>query len=341
MSKKFVRKIIGVKTIQNLRDYTNEVGDIILKDGIHGYLRTEDEYKPITYPIIWDYGTGKGHESRSDMHVNAKGIHKLDTKNKTSASYDLENEHIVSQVKIDRDNDNDDRYTELTSDISKGTVMNDAYVGKTQVHENIDTTSYNLQYVTEDATFDANTKRFKINISASEQIETDVYTKNNNIKMYSDVFHLNIQTNPSDINAGNAASFAINLDSSPNQRLSSNYGSTYNEITQSDNNFELTHNIESYIKIKSGDNSNALILGSESDSRNGLIMFIANGKELDFYVIYNESNNDYKFGIAGDPVLTNAFRDAIDALLGFTTTINGLKQRISSLESRVTSLENR
>ncbi len=89
MAKEFVRKILNVSTIQNLRDWTNCLGDIILKDGIYAYIRVEGEYKPISYPMIWDYDVPQDKKSFSDHDVNRTGIHNKDKKYATISQHDL------------------------------------------------------------------------------------------------------------------------------------------------------------------------------------------------------------------------------------------------------------
>ena len=95
MAKEFVRKILNVSTIQNLRDWTNCLGDIILKDGIYAYIRVEGEYKPISYPMIYDYQLPKQKWVHSDFYQDKYGVHGLDRLDNTIKEYNLTDGEIV------------------------------------------------------------------------------------------------------------------------------------------------------------------------------------------------------------------------------------------------------
>lgn len=334
MSKKFVRKIIGVKSIQNLRDYTNEIGDIVIKDGIHGYLRTEDEYKPITYPVIWDYGVDPDDKSRSDMHVNASGIHKLDTKKDTSSKYDLTDRSIKEQWQLKDDH----------VDISSSKQLSDYGIYKyddvnqSALHEQLEPQSYYKEIhvaanpisseatsINSDYNHNINTQNYEDAVDCSKQ-----YERRFTVKL--DAGYLMEHTWADNNGYGYEVSF-----------------STKGDLKELVNNNCTTITLSQYtdqqcgVVIHSNGVDDGITMGSRYyDSKNtGMIEFKANKKKLDFISWYNPDTSTYDFKIQGDTELLTKFVATIDNLLGFTSTINGLKQRISSLESRVTSLENR
>lgn len=334
MSKKFVRKIIGVKSIQNLRDYTNEIGDIVIKDGIHGYLRTEDEYKPITYPVIWDYGVDPDDKSRSDMHVNASGIHKLDTKKDTSSKYDLTDRNIREQWRLKDD------YVDISSEknLSDYGIYKYDDVNQSALHEQLEPQSYYREIHV------ASNPISSESISINSDYNHSIHTQN-----YEDAIDCRTQYE---------RRFTVKLDAGYLMEHiwadSNGYGYDVSYSVRGDlkglvNNNGTIITLSQYtgqqcgIIINSNDVDNGMMITSRSyDAHNtGIIEFKANDKKLDFISWYNPDNSSYDFKIQGDTELLSKFVTTIDNLLGFTTTINGLKQRISSLESRVTSLENR
>lgn len=334
MSKKFVRKIIGVKSIQNLRDYTNEIGDIVIKDGIHGYLRTEDEYKPITYPVIWDYGVDPEDKSRSDMHVNASGIHKLDTKKDTSSKYDLTDRNIKEQWQLKDD------YVDISSSkqLSDYGIYKYDDVNESSLHEQLEPQSYRKEI--DIATNPKSNETVLIDIDYNHTIRTQNY---------------NYAT---DCSAGYDRRYTVKLD--PGYLIEHTWGDkngywrdvTYaarSELLESLGAYGTTITLSQHSLDQCGfvvhsngvDDGIALVGRYYSEKNTGMIEFKANKKKLDFISWYDPSTSSYDFKIQGDDELLSKFVATIDNLLGFTSTINGLKQRISSLESRVTSLENR
>lgn len=334
MSKKFVRKIIGVKSIQNLRDYTNEIGDIVIKDGIHGYLRTEDEYKPITYPVIWDYGVDPEDKSRSDMHVNASGIHKLDTKKDTSNKYDLTDRNIKEQWQLKDDH----------VDISSSKQLSDYGIYKyddvnnSALHEQLEPLAYRKE-------IDVAT-----NPESNESVTIDTnYTHTIRTQNYNDAV---------DCSAGYDRRHTVKLDAGYliehtwgdkngywRDVSYANKGEMLDTVGPFGTSITLSqHSLDNCgVTINSNGNDDGITMGSRYyDRRNtGMIEFESNKKKLDFISWYDSNTSTYDFKIQGDDELLSKFVATIDNLLGFTSTINGLKQRISSLESRVTSLENR
>lgn len=333
MSKKFVRKIIGVKKLQDLRDYTNEIGDIVIKDGIHAYIRTEDEYKPISYPMIWDYGVDSDDKTRADMHVNATGIHALDTKKDTSRQYDLTNENINETKKIVKD----DKTIADTDEITSNGISHTKQVSNSYERESITDVSYEKSItLATDPTFH---EAFNFTDKFMHQVTCAGYSDQISISgKYEKT--ISCYTNDGELMIDHAWTDSYNLF----HNVTMGDGAINCDVGNKDTRLELNNNGNGPITLSAYNNlKNGVMIGSKiyDSSNKGIIEFLVNDKKLQLIAQYDETNNTYDFKIRGDSEIYSKFVTAVDNMLGFTATINGLKQRISSLESRVTSLENR
>lgn len=325
MAKKFVRKIIGVKDIQDLRDFTSEIGDIVIKDGIHAYIHVEDEYKPISYPMIWDYDVPQNKKSRSDKNVNRTGIHDKDTKYSTISQHDL-TDGLISG------------FENVADDPSMINSLNTGYkysIDKNKVNFNYQAGKNFYQWgLTKDSSYfnqinvydsDGNMNRVSTNIS-NGQIQFNATTK--------DVF-LNYSVDDEFLEKviNRSSGYKYTLD------VSKYYSSI--QATNKDN-----KGVFASINDKGADN-NLSYKNAEFDSHvdnehiNKRIYFNdkTNYIEFNFLSIYNGKEFEPDFNITGSDNFINAFKDYMDRFLTITSRINDLQNQINGLSSRISTLE--
>ncbi len=333
MAKEFVRKIVGVKSIQELRDWTNKIGDIIVKDGIHGYLRTEDEYKPITFPMIWDYGVDADKKTRSDYYVNAKGVHQLDTKETAQRKYDLTSTDI-----------NDERSIASTGVLSQWRIMQyqvnhidkfqtgttrQVIVSPNEVRKYIYVNNVNNNYSS------------KLNEIINENMYRKMLKSN---MVYQEIDFKNQYENHI---KGNGVTYDAELSSSDND----GYGDkVLFELWCNRNNVSVVIDETQFIEkhYAGGGDFNALYDFGASDEKGTLLETgveftsknnVANstlrslGKDLTI------TNDNSKITITGDSATVKSFIATLDDMLTITKRFNAVNSRIDNLQQQVNSLQ--
>jgi len=325
MAKKFVRKIIGVKDIQDLRDFTSEIGDIVIKDGIHAYIHVEDEYKPISYPMIWDYDVPQNKKSRSDKNVNRTGIHDKDTKYSTISQHDL-TDGLISG------------FENVADDPSMINSLNTGYkysIDKNKVNYNYQAGKNFYQWgLTKDSSYfnqinvydsDGNMNRISTNIS-NGQIQFNATTK--------DVF-LNYSVDDEFLEKviNRSSGYKYTLD------VSKYYSSI--QATNKDNKgvfASINDNSADYtVSYKNTE------FTSQVDSEHINKCFYFNNRKnsiaFNFLSIHDVSGIQPMFEITGSENFIQAFKKYMDQFLEITTRIDDLQRQINGLSSRISSLE--
>ena len=325
MAKKFVRKIIGVKDIQDLRDFTSEIGDIVIKDGIHAYIHVEDEYKPISYPMIWDYDVPQNKKSRSDKNVNRTGIHDKDTKYSTISQHDL-TDGLISG------------FENVADDPSMINSLNTGYkysIDKNKVNYNYQAGKNFYQWgLTKDSSYfnqinvydsDGNMNRISTNIS-NGQIQFNATTK--------DVF-LNYSVDDEFLEKviNGSSGYKYTLD------VSKYYSSI--QATNKDNKgvfASINDNSADYtVSYKNTE------FTSQVDSEHINKCFYFNNRKnsiaFNFLSIHDVSGIQPMFEITGSENFIQAFKKYMDQFLEITTRIDDLQRQINGLSSRISSLE--
>lgn len=325
MAKEFVRKILNVSTIQNLRDWTNCLGDIILKDGIYAYIRVEGEYKPISYPMIWDYDVPHDKKSFSDHDVNRTGIHNKDKKYATISQHDLTDGLIEG-------------FENVADDPSKINSLNTGYkysIDKNKVFYNFQAgrNFYNWGLTKDSSYFDqinvydsdGNMNRVSTNIS-SGQIQYNITTK--------DVF----------INSSVSDEFLEKvINRTSNYKYTLDVSKYYSSIQLTNKNDK---GVFASINDKGTDN-NLSYQYSEADLHvdnehiNRRIYFNdkTNYIEFNFLSTYNGKEFEPDFNITGSDNFISAYRNYMDKFLSITSRINDLQNQINSLSNRISALE--
>lgn len=333
MAKDFVRKIVGVKSIQELRDWTNKIGDIIVKDGIHGYLRTEDEYKPITFPMIWDYGVDADKKTRSDYYVNAKGVHQLDTKETAQRKYDLTSTDI-----------NDERSIASTGVLSQWRIM------QSQVNH-IDKFKTGT---TRQVTVSPNEVRNYIYVNNVNNNFSSRLTEIINESMYRKLIKSNMVYHQTEFKEqyenhikGNGVTYDAELSSSDNNGLGDRVDI---DLWCNRNNISITLDETQFVeKHYAGDKENNVLYDfGVSDE---------NGKNLETGVEFTSKNNvanstlrslgkdltitndNSKITITGDNATVKSFIATLDDMLTITKRFNAVNSRIDNLQQQVNSLQ--
>lgn len=326
MAKKFVRKIIGVKNIQDLRDFTSEIGDIVIKDGIHAYIHVEDEYKPISYPMIWDYDVPPEKKSRSDKNVNRSGIHTQDSKYATISKHDVTDGAIEGFENVADD-------PSMINSIGTGTqyrIDRNSISKLIQSGENIirGMLSRNSSFTGEIQIFDKNNNKhvgITSNINSGDiQLNTisDTVNITNNVN---DRFYHQVLNNNTDVSSS--------IDISSNSalfKLSNSNGTGING-TANDSNTE--HDI-SFMDTAIND-----VVQSDLMYRN--YSFRNNSNNIRFYIQSDYKGNNFapEFHIDGTEEMVNGYRDMMDSFLSITSRIKDLQEQINSLSSRISALE--
>lgn len=325
MSKKFVRKIIGVKDIQDLRDFTSEIGDIVIKDGIHAYIHVEDEYKPISYPMIWDYGVPKDKKSRSDKYVNKTGIHSKDTK------YSTISKHDVTDGKIEG-------FENVADDPSMINALN---TGRTYTIGNT--------YFNELIQSKKNIISWGLSGDSSFTGEMKIYDNDDN--------PITINTNVADGDIQfNTQSNTVNITSTFDERF---YCKLLNNKTDVSSSIDLSEN-SALFNLTNSDGTGIIGTANDSNTEHDVSFmdtaiddFVQNDLMYRNYSFRNKSNNirfyiqsDYKgttfapeFHIDGTEEMVNGYREMMDSFLSITSRINDLQSQINNLSNRISSLE--
>lgn len=310
MAKEFVRKILNVSTIQNLRDWTNCLGDIILKDGIYAYIRVEGEYKPISFPMIYDYNLPPEKWVHSDFYTDKDGVHGLDRLDNTSKKYDLTDEQIIYLDKIFDSVNNITNYYKTT--INKNRVITTYGSDKNVFNESL--TPY----------------YYERSISVKDNNDTSILSENINSTYYR-----------GNLNTRNIVLIRTATDTIDYQ-LNTNYSKYSIECTSKTE--ELTATVAQYgLQATIKENSLRVIHLAQNSS------YIENltNNNLRFSLLLQNNNlifnylNDgnVKFNISGDNNSIQAYANAYDRLLGLTDKINNLQNQINNLSNRISSLE--
>ena len=325
MAKKFVRKIIGVKDIQDLRDFTSEIGDIVIKDGIHAYIHVEDEYKPISYPMIWDYDVPQNKKSRSDKNVNRTGIHDKDTKYSTISQHDLTDglisgfENVADdpsminslntgyKYSIDK-NKVDFNYRAGKNFYRWGLTKDSSYFNQINIYDSdgnenrVGTNISNGQIV-----YNAITKDLFLNYSVSDEFLEKIFNSTSGYRYTLDVskYYSSIQAT----NKDNKGVFASINDNSA-------------DYTISYKNTEFTSQVDS-------EHINKCFY---FNNRKNSIAF-------NFLSYHDVSGTQAMFEITGSDNFVQAYKKYMDQFLEITSRINDLQNQINNLSSRISSLE--
>lgn len=325
MAKKFVRKDTDIRWIQEIRDFTNDIGDILVKDDRYAYVRTFGEYKPISFPMVWDYkGIPKNEITKSDYFVDKDGVHKLDKKDTTSNQYDLIKDNIDETRTIKDSNGNiinklsyhqDTNYLNLIGNIINHyySLMLDQYGYYVQSQYNgsdINLTRYYNQTNNADelsANYTNFNTNYMYNISKSGLYST-LNTKDNNYKNI--ITNVNLTPSNSDINIANSDG-ANGYNS--NYYLHIDFNNVYIELTLNDNNI--------------------IIMVKPNDIH---ITFMRNS-----IVLYEFGIKNGLFYTDGEPDTINSLKNYYDTLLGVTAKYNDALSKISNLQSQINSLESR
>lgn len=314
MAKEFVRKILNVSTIQNLRDWTNCLGDIILKDGIYAYIRVEGEYKPISYPMIYDYQLPKQKWVHSDFYQDKYGIHGLDRLDNTIKEYNLTDGEIVYNDHILDPSTNISQSKEI--DINKNGIKDRWHSDKNEFTEDLTPWYYDRS----------------INIHDNDDVISNITEQLN-----STTYKKNINTN----NVTVINTVTDNVD----WELNTNYSTCHIECSPKTQ--ELMASVAQYgLQATIKENSLRVIHLAQNSS------YIENLTNNNFrFNLQLQNNNlafEYKFdgtnvnyAITGDTKSYQAYANAYDKLLGLTEKISNLQGQINSLSSRITNLENK
>lgn len=332
MSKAFVRKIVNVKTIQKLRDWTNEVGDIVVKDGIHGYLRTEDEYKPITFPMIWDFEVEPDKKTRSDYYVNAKGVHQLDTKESAQRKYDLTATDI-----------NDERSIASTGVLSQWRIMqsqinhidrfqsgtaNEVVVSPNEVRKYIYVNNVNNKFSS------------KLNEIINENMYRKILKTNMiyNDYQFKEQYESHIDGNSVSLdsvfssgNGGNGDKIDINLWCHRN-----NISLKLNDTQLLEKHYSNDDGIDTLFNFGvSNKDVNKLVTGVEFFDKNGVANSTLRSQGKDLTI----TNNNSKITITGDNDTVKSFIATLDDMLTITKRFNAVNARVDNLQQQVNSLQ--
>lgn len=333
MSKAFVRKIVNVKTIQKLRDWTNEVGDIVVKDGIHGYLRVEDEYKPITFPMIWDFEVDPDKKTRSDYYVNGIGVHKLDTKETAQRKYDLSKNDI-----------NDERLIGTTGAYSQWRLMGSSinHVDKFQSG-----TSRQLKVTPSEIrnALYVNNPSNNYSSKLTEILNENMFRKllNSNMIYLQSEFKEQYENHIK----GKGVTFDTELSSGDEQ---GNGEKVLSDLWCHRNELYLALDKDKFIeKHYSGDNTVNLLIdfgssdengknlnsGSELTTKNDIANYTLRSNKKDLTI----TNNNSKITITGDNDTVKSFIATLDDMLTITKRFNAVNARIDNLQQQVNSLQ--
>lgn len=314
MAKEFVRKILNVSTIQNLRDWTNCLGDIILKDGIYAYIRVEGEYKPISYPMIYDYQLPKQKWVHSDFYQDKYGVHGVDRLDNTKKEYNLTDGEIVYNDSMLDPSTNISQSKE--TDINKNGIKDRRHSDKNEFTEDLTPWYYDRSINIHDDN--------DVISNITEQLNSTTYKKNINTK---NITVINTVTD--------------NVD----WQLNTNYSTCHIECSPKTQ--ELTATVAQYgLQASIKEDSLRVIHLAQNSS------FIENltNNDLRFNLLLQNNNLafDYKFDgtnvnytITGDTKSYQAYANAYDKLLGLTEKISNLQSQINSLSSRISSLESK
>lgn len=327
MAKEFVRKILNVSTIQNLRDWTNCLGDIILKDGIYAYIRVEGEYKPISYPMIWDYDVPQNKKSFSDHDVNRTGIHNKDTKYATISQHDLTDGLIEG-------------FENVADDPSMINSLNTGYkysIDKNKVYYNFQAgKNFRNWGLTKDSSYfdqinvydsDGNMNRVSTNIS-NGQIQYNISTKdvfiNNSVD---DEFLEKV------INRSTNYKYALDVSKyySSIQLTNKNDKGVFASINDNSANYTVSYNNTEFTSQVDSEHINKCFY---FNNRKNSIAF-------NFLSMHDVSGYQPLFEITGSENFIQAFKKYMDQFLEITTRIDNLQRQINNLSNRISSLENK
>lgn len=326
MAKKFVRKIIGVKDIQDLRDFTSEIGDIVIKDGIHAYIHVEDEYKPISYPMIWDYDVPQDKKSRSDKNVNRTGIHDKDTKYSTISQHDLTDGLIEG-------------FENVADDPSMINSLNTGY------KYSIDKNKVNFNYQA-----GKNFYQWGLTKDSSYYNKINVYDSDGNVNR--------VATN---ISHGQILYNAITEDLFANYSVSDEF---LEKIFNSTSGYRYTLDVSKYYSsIQATNKDNKGVFASINDNgadynlsyKKSEFTSHVDDEHINKCFYFNDRTNSIAFNflselnenhvyephfeITGTENFIQAYKKYMDSFLEITTRINDLQNQINNLSSRISTLE--
>lgn len=327
MAKEFVRKILNVSTIQNLRDWTNCLGDIILKDGIYAYIRVEGEYKPISYPMIWDYDVPHDKKSFSDHDVNRTGIHNKDIKYSTITTHDLTDGLIEGFENVA---DNPSMVNSLNTgykySIDKNKINFNYQAGRNFYNWGLTKdSSYYDQINVYDS--DGNMNRVSTNIS-NGQIQYNITTKDVFINNSVDDEYLE-----KIMNRSTNYKYALDVSKyySSMQLTNKNDKGVFASINDNSANYTVSYNNTEFTSQVNSEHINKCFY---FNNRKNSIAF-------NFLTMNDVSGVQPLFEITGSENFIQAFKKYMDQFLEITTRINDLQRQINNLNNRISSLENK
>lgn len=330
MAKEFVRKILNVSTIQNLRDWTNCLGDIILKDGIYAYIRVEGEYKPISFPMIFDYNLPREKWVHSDFYTDKDGVHGLDRLDRTTKKYELTDGRIEEMENVA---DDASQNNALISGIQK-TIDSNVVSYLIQTGQN-----YIQWYLARNSSFSGEMRIYNgkdddypsaitCNIAGGD---INIGEQSHTIDKHIDVTDRYLFTITND-----NSTYKINADVSQDYlltQLTNNDGEgVFNSVNDGGTDETLSYK-RAETKLHVNDNIISITYGFNNSEN-----------KIRFYVTSNTTNQgDFlpDFHIDGSEEMVNSYRQMMDNFLSITSRINDLQNQINSLSSRITSLENK
>ena len=327
MAKEFVRKILNVSTIQNLRDWTNCLGDIILKDGIYAYIRVEGEYKPISFPMIFDYNLPREKWVHSDFYTDKDGVHGLDRLDRTTKKYEL----------------TDGRIEEMEN-VADDASQNNALISGIEKTIDSNVVSYHIQT-------GQNYIQWLLARNSSFTGEMRIYNGQNDD--YPSAITCNIAGG--DINIGEQShTIDKHID------ITDRYMFT---ISNDNSNYKITTDVSQYYALHQLTNiDDKGVFHSVNDSGtdetlsykraeakvhvdNNIISktygFNDSENNIRFYVTADSNQDGFlpDFHIDGSEEMVNGFRQMMDNFLSITSRINSLQNQINSLSNRISALE--
>ncbi len=327
MAKEFVRKILNVSTIQNLRDWTNCLGDIILKDGIYAYIRVEGEYKPISFPMIFDYNLPRKKWVHSDFYPDKDGVHGLDRLDRTTKKYDL----------------TDGRIEEIEN-VADDASQNNALISGIEKTIDSNSVSYHIQT-------GQNYIQWLLARNSSFTGEMRIY--NGQDDSYPSAITCNIaggdinigeqsQTIDKHINVNDRYMFTITNDISDYKITTdvSQYYASHQLTNEEDKGIIHSVNDDGSDETLSFKSAEAKVhVDNEHIQRTYSFNHGDNNIQFNFISAFNGTQFQPYFNITGSDESVKAFRDYMDKFLTITSRINDLQSQINSLSNRISALE--
>lgn len=320
MAKKFVRKDTDIRWIQEIRDWTNDIGDILVKDDRYAYVRTYGEYKPISFPMVWDYkGIPKNEITKSDYYVDKTGVHKFDKKKNTFSKYDLTDGIIDENRTVSDDNGKPINQINIHQDRQVY-----SYGGKILDH------AYYL-------TFDENGYDFGSDYTGADNDKRRNYRRTNNYTgLYTTYNNSNSQYVENISRNDYFKTYSYN-DDTTNSYGNINIGGSYTNIGLSNIkkgqtvNYSLTMN-DSFIMNNYQYNSDSFTISVQNNyeyinfsSKNG--------------VYYQLGLNNGLFYLDASEGVINSLKDYYDKLLGVTAKYNDALSKIANLQNQINDLQ--